>query len=209
MHKSPVNPISNHLIWGAGGHARSVLNILNENGVFDIQVLDKGKEDDLSKEIKALSYLGVGDNLVRKKIFQETKDSFPNISFPSLVSGKAYVAENVELGEGSIIFPGAIVNAGVKIGKGCVVNCGAVIEHDCILEDYSFVASGSVLGGAVVLSELVHVGLNVTINPTLSIGSNSLVGSGSVVTKNLDADSLFYGVPAKKIKSRESNEPFL
>ena len=47
----------------------------------------------------------------------------------------------------------------------------------------------------------VKIGVNVTILPFVRIGRNSLIGSGSVVTKDAPANSVVYGNPARIIKN--------
>lgn len=44
------------------------------------------------------------------------------------------------------------------------------------------------------------IGAGATILPGIIIGENSLIGAGSVVTKNVAANSLVYGNPSKHIK---------
>lgn len=53
----------------------------------------------------------------------------------------------------------------------------------------------------VYLGKNVWIGGNSTILPGVSVGENSVVGAGSVVNKNVEPNSLYVGVPAKKIKS--------
>lgn len=45
------------------------------------------------------------------------------------------------------------------------------------------------------------IGGGVTILPGINIGEGALIGAGAVVTKNVEAMSLVYGNPARKIKS--------
>ena len=53
----------------------------------------------------------------------------------------------------------------------------------------------------VYIGKNVWVGGNSTILPGISIGENSVIGAGSVVNKNVESNSLYVGVPARKIKS--------
>lgn len=55
--------------------------------------------------------------------------------------------------------------------------------------------------GEIVIGDNCFIGANVTILPGVHIGSNSIVGAGSVVTKSLEGDSVYAGVPARKICS--------
>lgn len=47
----------------------------------------------------------------------------------------------------------------------------------------------------------VYIGLNVTIMPGVSIGNRCIIGTGSIVTKDIPSNSVAAGIPAKVIKS--------
>jgi acetyltransferase-like isoleucine patch superfamily enzyme len=53
------------------------------------------------------------------------------------------------------------------------------------------------------------VTLGVTILDRVSIGENSVIGSGSLVTKSIPDNVLAYGAPAKVMRNREEGERFL
>lgn len=56
------------------------------------------------------------------------------------------------------------------------------------------------------IGDNVWLGANVTVLPGVSIGDNSVVGAGSVVTKDIPANSVCYGVPCRvqrKISKRD------
>ena len=44
------------------------------------------------------------------------------------------------------------------------------------------------------------IGANVTILPNIKIGKNAIIGAGSVVTKNIQSNTIAFGNPAKKFK---------
>jgi acetyltransferase-like isoleucine patch superfamily enzyme len=52
----------------------------------------------------------------------------------------------------------------------------------------------------VIIGDNVWIGVNVVIMPGVQIGNNSIIGSSSVVTKNVPSDEIWGGVPARKIK---------
>lgn len=54
-----------------------------------------------------------------------------------------------------------------------------------------------------VIGSGVDVGANSCILGNIKIGSNSIIGAGSVVVKDVDPDSVYCGVPAQKIKTRD------
>lgn len=51
----------------------------------------------------------------------------------------------------------------------------------------------------------VWIGINVTICPGVSIGDNSIIAAGSVVTKDVPANVIVGGNPARVIKKLEYN----
>lgn len=59
----------------------------------------------------------------------------------------------------------------------------------------------------VVIGNDVWIGGNCTILPGVTIGSNVVVAAGAVVTKDIPDNCLVAGVPAKKIKDLENDNP--
>ena len=46
-------------------------------------------------------------------------------------------------------------------------------------------------------------------NGQISIGDNTIIGAQSMVLKNCNKNSVYYGIPAKKIRDREDNSKYL
>lgn len=65
--------------------------------------------------------------------------------------------------------------------------------------------SGAILGasGKVFIGNNVFIGMNAVITMNVTIGDNVVIGAGSVVTKNCESNSVYAGVPARKIMSIE------
>lgn len=55
----------------------------------------------------------------------------------------------------------------------------------------------------IVLEEYEQIGAGSILLPNIVIGKNSLIGAGSVVTKSVLANWLYYRTPAKKIQRIE------
>lgn len=61
--------------------------------------------------------------------------------------------------------------------------------------------SGYEYGIGVTIKDGVWLGSNVVVNPGVTIGENSIIASGSVVTKDVEPNSIYGGVPSKKIRN--------
>ncbi|QMA43649.1 galactoside O-acetyltransferase [Citrobacter freundii] len=61
--------------------------------------------------------------------------------------------------------------------------------------------SGEKFSFPVTLGNNVWIGSNVVINPGITIGDNSVIGAGSVVTKNIPPDVVAVGVPCRVIRN--------
>ena len=56
--------------------------------------------------------------------------------------------------------------------------------------------------GDIVIGDYVWIGVNVIINPGITIGENAVVGANSVVTSSLEPYGIYGGVPAKLIRMK-------
>ncbi len=111
--------------------------------------------------------------------------------------------ESVELGDNVSLaaFVHIRGKGGVQIGNKVMVGAHTSISsltHDYIAEDMY----NSLVAKPVVIEDNVWVGSNCVIMPGIRIGTGAVVGAGSVVTKNVDTNSIVYGVPAQHVKYR-------
>ena len=52
----------------------------------------------------------------------------------------------------------------------------------------------------IVIEDNVWIGANVTVLPGVTIGKNSVIGAGSVVTKDIEADTVAMGIPCRPVR---------
>jgi acetyltransferase-like isoleucine patch superfamily enzyme len=119
------------------------------------------------------------------------------INHPCLVSTMTSTAE-IELGN-DCGFSGAVIAAFHKIVLGENVICGAntlITDSDWHPEDPRSGASAPV-----VIGNRVWLGVNVMVLKGVTIGENSVIGAGSVVTRDIPANTVAAGNPCKVIKS--------
>ena len=60
----------------------------------------------------------------------------------------------------------------------------------------------------IIIGENVWIGMNVRICKGVTIGDNSIIGANSVVTKNIPANCIAVGIPAKVVKTEIDKTPY-
>lgn len=200
------------IILGTGGHARSVMDILLQNGDFDVigcigpdqnDVLGRpviGKDDDLElfflKGVRKI-FVAIGDNRLRNRLFQKVADiGFTPIN---IINRQAIISPRVVLGTGICVMAGAVLNVETKIGDNCIINTRCSIDHNCSIGRSSHIAPGVTLSGTVRIGEGVHIGTGASVIDNINIGDWAYIGGGATVVEDIPAGVLAYGVPARII----------
>lgn len=124
-------------------------------------------------------------------------------NFETLIHPSVLIANDVLIGQGSIIFPNVVALSNVKIGQHVTILSGSVLNHDVELGDWSILGSGVMLSGAVKVARTCYLGTSCSVRESVIIGERSLVGMGAAVTANVGAAAVVAGVPAKYIRSAE------
>jgi acetyltransferase EpsM len=201
-------------IYGANGHAKviaeSFLTKFEESNIYFF--------DDDPEKVKCLGrkinhdtenlcdhrdpfIIGVGDNIVRKKIDDkifETCEISEYISHPT-----SWISNSAEIGKGTVLMAKSVVNAGTKIGKHCIINTGAIVDHDCEISNYVHIAPNASLAGGIKIGEGAQIGIGASIIQNIKIGRWCIIGAGAVIVRDVPDYSVIVGNPGKKIKSIE------
>lgn len=209
------------VIVGAGGHGRSVLEAANAAGFHVEAFLDDGRsgESCLGVPIKSSSQLDVsqgafgivlaiGDNSIREDV-RTTLDMQTPARFPSVIHPSASVSSLASVGHGAVVLQNATVGAGADIGSFCIVNSSSSVDHDCVLEPFSSVAPGAILGGGVRIGPRSAVSMGAVVQHGISVGPDAVVGASSFVNRDVPAESVVYGTPARLIRHRARGDRYL
>ena len=201
--------VKNVVIFCAGPHARVLLDILKESTIFKVVgIIDSvlgigslfygyqviGRQNELIKLAETYNFnsgfVALGDNYLREKVVDEILTQKNDFDFITIISKYSYVSDTSKIGVGNAIMPGVIINSEATIGNHCILNTNSSLEHNSVMEDFSSLSAGVTTGGYFKLGRYSAIALGVTILDRTTIGENVVVGSGSLVTKDLESHGL-------------------
>ena len=145
---------------------------------------------------------GFGVN-TKKILFEYFKNNY-NIDkqkYINLIYPNAVLASTVHLGIGIHINPYVVIAPQTQIGNFVSINRNASIGHHTQIGDFCTLNPASNIAGNCQIKSGVTLGMGANIIDGISIGKNTTIGAGSLVTKDLPANVVAYGVPAKIIRS--------
>lgn len=190
------------ILYGASGHAKVIIDILESNGQkIDFIV------DDNPKVTELLGYdvrrntgeydeaiISIGSCEIRKRVVESIKVS----KYLTSVHPSAVVSPRATIDEGTVVMQGAIVQSCAKIGKHCILNTGASVDHDCEIGDFVHVAPHATVLGGVKVGDASWIGAGAVIKQYITIGKNCMIGAGAVVLKDVPDGTTVVGVPGKE-----------
>ena len=143
-------------IYGASGHGLVVADIAKACDYDDIIFLDDGDNryltfDEIKENYSIPIAFGVGNNTIRKKLFERVKKH--GFTIATLIHPSAIVSTSSNIEEGTILMPNVTVNAKSNVGKGVILNTASVIEHENTIEDFVHISPSVSLAGNVTVKK--------------------------------------------------------
>lgn len=201
-------------LYGAGGHAQVVADILTSRGVRVAGVFDDNPPDAKLRimevrdgvqllgtgfpQLDAPLIITVGHNSRRAELAALLGATYGTAIHPS-----ALIADSVRIGAGSMILHGSILQAGARLGRHVLINTAASIDHDNVLGDFVHVSPHATLCGHVEVGPGTHVGAGAVVIQQVKIGRWCTIGAGAVVLRDVPDYATVVGNPGRVIKIRE------
>lgn len=202
---------ANLILIGAGGHARSCIDTIEQEGSYKIAglvglVQEVGSKQfgyevlapdseliELAKQYPyALITLGqIITAEYRIRLYQQALDV--GFKLPAVIAPTAYVSPHATIGAGTIVMHGAIINAGAVVGNNCIINTRALIEHDAHVADHCHISISAILNGDTSIGTGSFIGSGTIIKEGVSVGASALVGMGLTVRHDLSKNTKFLG----------------
>lgn len=198
---------------GAGGHARSLLNLLELNrfivsGIFDNSFqkdrrelisgyILKGKIKDIAVALHPTLVLAIGNNKERERLFHTFSSQ---LLHDNVIHPTAQIERQVTIGRSNQIFARAYINTHVRIGDNNILNTGCIIEHESKIGNHNHISVGAILCGRVTVRNRCFIGAGSVVIDKIKIGDDITVGANSVVVEDLKVRGVYAGNPARKMR---------
>lgn len=209
-----------YVIWGCAGHAKVLAALIARQGgrveaLFDREDVPtvlpgvpvyRGEAGfarwaDGAHDIAQVRGLAaIGGSRGRDRLAAQRLFSARGLQLEPLVHPDASVCTTASLGAGTQVLAQAVVAADAVVGAACILNHKASVDHECRVGDGVHLAPGATLCGLVTLHAHVMVGVGAVVLPRLTIGENSIVGAGAVVTRDVPPDAIVVGNPARLLR---------
>jgi sugar O-acyltransferase (sialic acid O-acetyltransferase NeuD family) len=209
------------VIVGAGGFGRETaeaVRALNDNGaawklagyldddparhgtVIDgVPVLGSTKELGDMPDVSVVVCTGRPDNYFSRSRIVE-RLALPPQRYATIVHPSAWVSSTSRLGPGTVLLAQTVLTAAVTVGSHVAVMPHVTLTHDDIIDDFATIASGVCLGGNVHVGRCAYIGAGALVREERRIGAGALVGMGATVTRDIPADEIWTGVPARRLR---------
>lgn len=122
---------------------------------------------------------------------------FPNIITPNALF---YDKMSLKIGVGNIIGFQCIFSCCVEIGNFNIFSVGVTVGHDLKMGNYNAITNRCSISGQVSIEDRTFWGATSMVLPSKKVASDSIIGAGCVVHKDLLVCGTYVGNPAKKIK---------
>lgn len=162
-------------------------------------------EADIGKGRGMRFAIGIGDPGLRRKVAQRhgATLNFVNLIHPTATFGRGQRAL-LDQQRGVTVCAGVRFMNSIQVGDFTVFSLNATIGHDCIVDDFVTIAPGVNISGQVHIGSACWLGTGAAINQgtaqaKLSIGTDTVIGSGAVVIRDCVPSAVYAGVPARRL----------
>ncbi len=204
------------ILLGHGGFGREVAAWLNSRGMpyrvigflddthSDAEVLGPIVGHTPSMTEPTIYLASIGNGKARYELrhaLEKDGAQFATVVFPDVTS-----ASDLSGSKNSIFLGACSISNNVEMGNDILVQGFAIVGHDAEVGDGCTISNHAFVGGGAKLGRFSTIHPHAVVLPAVTIGEGSVVGAGSVVTKNVEPYTTVFGAPAKIISRMERHD---
>jgi UDP-N-acetylbacillosamine N-acetyltransferase len=199
------------LIFGFGGHARSVADVAVAAGIGELCFVDPAvREGEHFLGFPAKSawesplpdgwavFPASGDNRLRQK--QCTLFDAAGWQIATVIAPNATTGMGCTIGRGTFIGHHAHVGPAADIGQGCIINTGAIVDHESSVGEFSHVSVNATIAGRSRVGRFNMIGAGATVIDYIEVTDEVVVGAGALVRRSIAEPGVYVGSPVKKLR---------
>lgn len=213
-------------IYGAGGLGREVLELANQvneaskkwDEIVFIDDINPNRKirshnvysyKDLTEKYKPneLQFIiGIGEPFFRREFYNKiTADGY---SLPVLIHPDAHIPEDSVIKSGAIVFNTSYISCNIEVGENSYIHQLTSIGHGSKIAPHCVISNHSSIAGDCKIGEATYIATGVMIKQKVSVGSDTIIGMGAGVFKDIENDVVALGNPARVMRRNENHRVF-
>ena len=155
-----------------------------------------------SPSLEGMSFvLSMGNLSIRKSIYTRILELGGEI--PTLIHPSCIISKKTTIGHGTQIMPGSIVQGDSVVGDNTVITVNTVVAHSAKIGNHCLISGNVMIGAYSSVGDMTHIGQGSTVvsGKVNQIGTNCILGAGSVLISDMPDNSIYVGNPAHFLKS--------
>ena len=185
------------------GLADPKFNILEAKGIPTLSDFNMAKIEGLIETKEICSLLVALSDISQRGTFLNLSRKH-DIPLVNVISPKSHISESAEFGSGLYLGDFSRLGPEAFLGDNILISSYVNIEHHCVIGDNTTFGPGVFLSGRVTIGKNCIFGTMVSVEPKVNIGENCIVASGSVITRDIPANSIVKNDDNIRIRSRNN-----
>lgn len=152
--------------------------------------------------------IAVGEPESRKLLYNKVKSA--GVGFDILIhpNSRDNIAGSAHIGEGAIIKGNVYISPNVVIGANTLIQSIAIVGHDSKIGSNCVISAFCEVAGWCNIGDCTYIAIHVPVRDRITIGSDVIVGMGSVVLRDLPDNVVAMGNPARPMRPNDDKKIF-
>lgn len=151
------------------------------------------------KVFVAISYVNV--NKLRERLYNYLLGIGYN--FASFIHPSVQIGDGAKIGENCFILENVVIQRKVDVGNNVFIWAGSIVAHQSKISDHVFIATGVMISGFCQIGRRAFLGVGSKLMDYIKIADDCVIGGGTFINRDTEANKTYVGIPGKLIKKEE------